>query len=70
MSADEFDEDFKAGVTPKTQVVFREWDCPVCDANNPAEDGFRHGAELICCYCGLQFRVNTVAENRFSLIPI
>jgi transcription elongation factor Elf1 len=69
VSDDEFDDAFRPAVS-KTQVRFREWNCPICDANNPVDDGFRHSDELMCSYCGLQFRVQTTTEKKFSLIPI
>lgn len=40
-----------------------EFDCPECDANNPWDDGFKTGSEVICHYCGQEFRV-LQAEGR------
>ncbi len=55
---------------PLARIRFYEFDCPNCDANNPMNDGFKHDDELVCLYCGLEFKVKTVSENRFKLIPI
>jgi len=55
---------------PLSKIKFYEFDCPNCDANNPMSDGFKHDDEVICLYCGLQFRVQTIREDRFKLIPI
>lgn len=29
-----------------------EFDCPVCSAHNPWDDGFTWGDELFCSWCG------------------
>lgn len=55
---------------PLSQIRFYEFDCPNCDANNPVNDGFRNDDEVQCLYCGLEYKVKTVSENRFKLIPI
>jgi len=55
---------------PRSQIRFKEWDCPACDANNPADDGFKHSDEILCCWCGALFRVETMNEERFKLIPL
>ena len=71
MSAKDLEEDGSAAVQkPKAQIRFTEWNCPVCEANNPCEDGFKHRDELMCSYCGMLFRAETVTEERFRLIPI
>jgi hypothetical protein len=46
---------------------FREFDCPECSANNPYDDGFGHGDEIICNYCGEQFLVRVSDEGRLRL---
>ena len=35
----------------------KEWECPRCTANNPADDGISFGDELFCFYCGVTFEV-------------
>ncbi len=37
--------------------IFTEFDCPNCDANNPYDDGFKHGDEIRCYYCGTMYKV-------------
>ena len=49
------DDDDLKGDDPKGKV-YTEFDCPSCDANNP-HDGFHVGSEVMCYYCGLNFRV-------------
>lgn len=38
---------------------FKEFDCPLCSANNPLDDGFKEGDEVRCAYCGVDFQVMT-----------
>jgi len=54
MDRDSFDDDdnkpdSKAG-------KYFEFDCPECNAHNPYEDGFIVGAEVLCFYCGSNFK--------------
>ena len=62
MSSDEFD----GGDGEKNDVggrkSFNEFDCPLCSANNPYDDGFHDGEYVRCFYCGTEFRVK-VDEN-------
>ncbi|MFA6033187.1 MAG: hypothetical protein WC889_09845 [Myxococcota bacterium] len=72
---EEFDEEGnrtgpKAAAKPGARIYFTEWDCPSCDANNPYDDGFKGGDELMCCYCGLRFRVLRATDEKFKLVPI
>ncbi len=46
---------------------FREFDCPVCNANNPYDDGFGDGDEVRCFYCGQELRVGVTANGRLKL---
>lgn len=57
---DYFDDD---GPRKPDGKVFREFDCPTCDANNPRDDGIRAGDEVTCHYCGCVFAVKA-AEGR------
>jgi uncharacterized Zn-finger protein len=67
----DFDEEPRSTPSvPLSHKRFYEFDCPNCDANNPMNDGFRHGDEVICLYCGLEFKVQTISEDKFKLIPI
>jgi hypothetical protein len=49
---------------------FNDFDCPGCDANNPYDDGFGDGDEVLCYYCGLEFRVTVNDEGRLRLREI
>jgi len=47
--------------------VFTDFDCPDCNANNPYDDGIKHGDEVRCYYCGADFklRVDDNGKARF-----
>ncbi len=51
---DYFDDD---GPSKPGGRVYKEFDCPTCDANNPRDDGFRERDEVTCHYCGCVFVV-------------
>lgn len=36
----------------------KDFDCPSCNANNPADPPITDGAEVLCHYCGTEFRVS------------
>jgi hypothetical protein len=46
---------------------FREFDCPVCNANNPYDDGFGEGDEIRCFYCGQEFQARLTAGGALKL---
>jgi transcription elongation factor Elf1 len=47
----------------------REFECPDCNAHNPADDGFVVGDEVICFYCGSGFRVlQTVGKVKLKAV--
>ena len=37
--------------------TFKEFECPICNAFNPYDDGFKADDEVRCCYCGCGFTV-------------
>lgn len=64
MSSDfDFDDDEK-GAPAGGSRVFKEFDCPSCNANNPVDDTFTDGDEVRCNYCGSEFKVAVNAEGR------
>ncbi|HET7754692.1 MAG TPA: hypothetical protein VFK85_12355 [Anaeromyxobacteraceae bacterium] len=46
---------------------FREFDCPECAANNPLDDGFVDGDEVLCNYCGQELRAQVSEEGKLRL---
>jgi len=47
-----------------------EFDCPECSANNPYDEGFKDGSEIRCHYCGTEFLVKAVDEQRMKFRAI
>lgn len=59
------DEDGAGSVAEKPKkVVYTEFDCPECDANNPLDDGFSAGAVVRCMTCGTDYDVFEAAERK------
>jgi hypothetical protein len=46
---------------------FQDFDCPDCNANNPYDDSFGDGDEILCYYCGQEFRVEVNDSGRLRL---
>jgi len=46
---------------------FGDFDCPACSANNPYDEPFGDGDEVLCYYCGQQFEVQVSDEGRLRL---
>ena len=43
---------------------YNEFDCPSCNANNPVETPFGDGDEVLCNYCGTEFKVRVGDDGR------
>jgi hypothetical protein len=46
---------------------FKEFDCPSCNANNPCDPPFGEGEEVLCNYCGQEYKVKVSEEGRLKL---
>jgi hypothetical protein len=46
---------------------FTDFDCPTCSANNPYDDSFGDGDQVLCYYCGQDFEVHVSDEGRLRL---
>ncbi len=46
---------------------FKDFDCPDCAANNPYDDGFGDGDEVLCYYCGQEFKVQVNDSGKLRL---
>jgi hypothetical protein len=44
---------------------FTEFDCPGCNANNPAEP-FGHKSNVLCNYCGMEWEVRVDDEGKLD----
>ena len=47
--------------------VFDEFDCPLCNANNPYGDGFKENDEIRCFYCGQEYKVKISDNGKLKL---
>ena len=65
MGLKEYGDDEKPGKERKKS--FDEFDCPVCNANNPYPDGFRERDEIRCFYCGTSFKVAVSESGKLKL---
>lgn len=41
----------------RRRPYWTDFECPVCSAENPRDDGFTFGEELVCFYCQSVCRV-------------
>jgi hypothetical protein len=56
-------------VGAKKKLLFFEWECPECTAQNPFDDGFSFGDEVFCSWCGQVFGVRQAADGeKFKLV--
>jgi hypothetical protein len=46
----------------------KDWDCPSCQANNPADEFIpeKKSIELRCNYCGVEYRISFSDEGRIK----
>ena len=65
MNRDLDDDDDKAQDKGKVRY---EFECPECTAHNPYHDGFSVGAEILCFYCGVEFKV-VDSDGRWKFKP-
>ena len=47
--------------------TFKDFDCPTCNANNPYDEGFGDGDEVLCYYCGQEYKALVNEEGRLRL---
>lgn len=65
-SGDWEDDDDKKEVSPRSKK-FKEFDCPSCNANNPLGDPIGDGDEVLCNYCGTEYKVRINDEGKLKL---
>ena len=66
MPHDVYDDDDNKEAAPGAEK-FKEWECPGCDANNPADPPLGHGDEARCNYCGVEYRFKVSDEGKLKL---
>ena len=61
------DEDEKpTGRALGTRRRFSEFECPACSANNPFDE-FGNNDEVLCNWCGIQFKAAVDDEGNLGL---
>lgn len=60
------DEEKKSGKALGVRRKFAEFECPACSANNPFEE-FGNNDEVLCSWCGLEFRAVVDEEGDLRL---
>ena len=67
MPMDDFSDDAEKASDLSAMKVFDEFDCPVCNANNPYGDGFKPNEEIRCFYCGTAFIARVDDSGKLKL---
>jgi hypothetical protein len=62
----EDDEDAPKGAALGARRRFDEFECPACSANNPFDE-FGNNDEVLCNWCGLQFKALVDDEGKLKL---
>jgi hypothetical protein len=57
MSMENYDEDEEKAMLNAANGKRYEFTCIACDAHTPYGDGYTLGDEIMCCYCGVTFKV-------------
>lgn len=65
-SSDFDDDEKKTGKALGANRRFAEFECPSCSANNPFEE-FGNRDEVLCSWCGLEFRALVDDEGNLRL---
>jgi hypothetical protein len=65
--ADEDDDQDQQAASEGSRRRFADFDCPGCAANNPYDDGIGDGDEVLCYYCGQEYKVTVTDEGRLKL---
>ena len=60
------DEEKKSGKSLGTKRRFAEFECPSCSANNPFDE-FGNNDEVLCSWCGLEFKASVDDEGTLRL---
>ena len=67
MPHDQFhDDDDDKELAPGAQT-FKEWECPGCNAHNFSDPPMGQGDEVLCNYCGVEYRVKVSDEGKLKL---
>ena len=64
------DDDDESSQVGGVKSHFKEFDCPSCNANNPCDPPFGDEDEILCNYCGCQYKVKITDEGKLRLREI
>jgi len=67
---EEDESESTGGVGEGRRRRFGDFDCPSCSANNPYDERFGDGDEVLCYYCGQTFAAQVSDEGRLRLKEI
>lgn len=70
MDSYEDEEDAFERKRAEAKRYFKEFDCPSCSANNPVDPPFTNGTELLCNYCGIEWRALLTEEGKLRFKEI
>lgn len=62
----EDEEEAPKGAAQGSRRRFSEFECPACSANNPFDE-FGNNDEVLCNWCGLQFKAQVDDEGTLRL---
>ena len=60
------DDDDPKAANPDASLRFKDFECPVCNANNPCDPPIGEKDQTLCNYCGTEFSVK-VSNGRLKL---
>ncbi|MFL5320906.1 MAG: hypothetical protein ACJ790_14685 [Myxococcaceae bacterium] len=66
MPSNQYDYDNDDKDNDSGKKVIKEFDCPSCNANNPSEP-LQDGSEVLCNYCGTEYKVTISDEGKMKL---
>jgi transcription elongation factor Elf1 len=58
------EDEMKKESGPRTGA--KDFDCPSCNANNPGDEPLVDGSEVLCNYCGTEFKVHVLDNGRLK----
>lgn len=61
------DDELKAAAKASSEAVFKDYDCPGCNANNPCDPPIGEGSEVLCNYCGTEFVAKVTDGGKLKL---
>jgi transcription elongation factor Elf1 len=66
MPLDHYDDEDEMKKEAGPRTGHKDFDCPSCNANNPSDEPLEDGAEVLCNYCGTEFKVTVLDNGRLK----